>query len=187
MIIVLDLNAFVNCDHIEISHFQKGEFKSTIMGKLLILFEQFKRVFIYFPERHSELIEHLSDRKYGQSLPDDAVLISLTIIKPKSYNRTNIKCEDISGFCEKDYKRICSAIIDYLNQQLIVITCLDSTFSRDYLEGLLREEQIKDRCILEELVSTGGSASVYSIICNLKSDKEKEEIIMKLKNSFNDD
>jgi hypothetical protein len=187
MIIILDLNTFVFCDHVELKHFEEGKIKPTIMTQFLKFLSRIKTktTDLYLPNKQYELVNKLSKlvhQHHISGIPEHYLLF-FTSTKFKEYGNIKDECGDLSGSCKDDYKRICSAIVNYLEQQLIAITCLDKTFSRERLMNLLDEKRCRDKCDLE-LVRNESSSNVYLLVCNLD---DRENIGEDLRKTFIDD
>jgi hypothetical protein len=162
--VVIDPNIFTTCKH------PKGGEVNKTLSKLarasLRLLETPKprgkaHLELYIPKKWCEEWHNLIRDAHRQRIEGiDRDLLASMIDQFRSVKSAD--CEDVHGYCEDDYKYVCSAISKFRSDQLWAITCLDETLSEDKLQGLL-----KGRCTYNLVEKVAGDTGIYIVYCNI--------------------
>jgi hypothetical protein len=169
--VVIDPNIFTTCKH------PKGDDEvNKTLSKLarasLRLLETPKprgkaHLELYIPKKWREEWHNLIKDAHRQRIEGiDRDLLASMIDQFRSVKSVTSDCEDVRGYCEDDYKYVCSAISKFRSDQLWVITCLDKTLSEDKLRGLLKE-QLGGRCMYNLVENVAGDTGIYIVYCNI--------------------
>jgi hypothetical protein len=166
--VVIDPNIFTTCKH------PKGDDEvNKTLSKLarasLRLLETLKpggkaHLELYIPKKWREKWHNLIKNAHRQRIEGiDRDLLASMIDRFRSVKSVTSDCEDVRGYCEDDYRYVCSAISKFRSDQLWVITCLDKTLSEGKLQGLL-----KGRCKYNLVKgATEHTAGIYVVCCNV--------------------
>jgi len=168
--VVIDPNIFTTCKHPK-GDDEVNETLSKLARASLRLLETFKpgdkaRPELYIPKKWREKWHNLIKDAHRQRIEGiDRDLLASMISQFKPIESVTSDCEDVHGYCEDDYRYVCSAISKFRSGQLWVITCLDETLSEDMLRGLLKE-QLGEHCTYNPVKEVVGHTGIYVVYCN---------------------
>jgi hypothetical protein len=141
-----------------------------MLRKIHRVFAQIKKgMFVYVPKPQFELLfELLKDiaRNSSRDSLKQRIAKLLTLIydaKVKTYSKVIKECKEISGYCDEEYKNVCSAIIEYAKSgyPVLAITCSGKTFNVDNLRDVVSRGVCEPRSVL---------GSIYIVSCSVTED-----------------